>query len=282
MERGGEAPQRTFAGPSWNPGTTPLPARTFGGYGAPVVRRRWSFLLLVLLATVGSAQAPTGSAQDPAELAARARRILERRDAQTELPGGRGGGGSDRPAGRQQPRGSGQGRDTTPDRGSGVPLRALIGAGSLATPLLWGAVALAAAILIAAIVRSFGGRRTGPGRVAERRIAVDRLAADEPAPQALPDHAVHAARGDFAAAVQALLQHSLVALQARAGSLPIHATARAAVRIARSRQLAAEPFAGLVRLAERVHFGGQPAGRDDYEAALRGYEQWRAACRTTN
>lgn len=245
------------------------------------MRRRWSSLFVVLLATVGSAQAPTGSAQDPAELAARARRILERRDAQTELPGGRGGAASDRPGGRRPPRGSGQGRDTTPDRGSGMPLHALVGAGALATPLLWFVVVLAAAILIAAIVRSFGGRRAGPGRVAERRIAVDRVAADEPAPQALPDHAVHAARGDFAAAVQALLQHALLALQARAGSLPIHATARAAVRIARSRHLAAEPFAGIVRLAERVHFGGQPAGRDDYEAALRGYEQWRAACRTT-
>jgi hypothetical protein len=232
-------------------------------------------LLALVLAPLARAQTPTAE-RSQADVAARVQQLLERQKAQTALPDAAPGAPTAvRRASERSRRVGGEARPVSPPQ-SWRPWS--MGDFHLAVPLLWLVVVLAVLVLVAAVLRSLGGRRAAAQRVAAARVTVESAAGPPPPAERRPDHEAHAARGDFALAVQSLLQQSLGLLQERAGPLPIHATARAAVRHARAQALPTEPFAGVVQVAEGVHFGGVPADRELYAAAHAAFEQWRVVC----
>lgn len=206
----------------------------------------------------------------------RARRMLERQDGQVELPGAPSTGAGEarevRPSG-SAPSSSG----SQPRRGwsSGI-----VGGGfALATPLMWIVVGLAVLALVVAIVRSLGGRAPA-GEAQRTKVRIDVLpTAAEAIADMRPDYVALAEAGRFGAAMHAMLREALRLLQERAGRLPLHATARGAVRYARRHSMPAEALDALVVDVERVHFGGADADADRYRQGLAALEQWRAVCR---
>jgi hypothetical protein len=209
---------------------------------------------------------------------ARVDRVLEQSRCQTELPGeARAVGGGGRPP-ESAPRPVRRGERSGGSGGAGSPFGALsLLPFGLATVVFWAVIVLGAALLVAAIVRSWRGRREPAVRPATVR-ARSRPVHEEP-PVPVPDHERLAAAGDFAAALRALLQHALAAWSARGGGLPVHATGREALRLVRTKLAATESLAHLVTAVERVHFGGRPADRAQYDASRLHLQQWEVACR---
>ncbi|MBL8727299.1 MAG: hypothetical protein JNM25_02635 [Planctomycetes bacterium] len=202
-------------------------------------------------------------------------RVLERGKCQTVLPGEHGApGGSGAPPPRAEPTRRGE-RSGAP---GGFWSSGGLGLGpDFAVTLLWLGVPLAAVLLIAAIARSWRGRRE-PATVAARVRAAP-VPDPGPAPEPLPDHERLAAAGEFGAAVHALLQRAFAAWMAQRGGLPPHATGRAALGLVRKQAATTEPLAQLVAAVERVHFGGRPADRAQYETSRLHLQQWEVACR---
>lgn len=156
----------------------------------------------------------------------------------------------------------------------------LSGGGLLAQLLLWAGVAIAAAVLLAAILRHLDGERAAravkAAAVERRHQAPAAVAAAE-----LPDFERLAAAGNFAAAVHALLAHAIFAWTRGGGEAPLHATARDVlrrVRAVRRTPAVVEQFAQLVGSVERVHFGGAAADRGVFEASREHLRQWESAC----
>jgi hypothetical protein len=206
---------------------------------------------------------------DPDDVA----RVLERGACQTQLPGEGTSHGGRREAAptRRGERSGAPGRSST-GWGGGI----LVAPG-VAVVLLWVVVGVAVLLLVAAVARSWRGRREPARPVAKLRAASVPRPASSPEP--LADHERLAAAGEFGAAVHALLQHAFVAFGARVGGLPVHATGRDVLRLARRQAAATEPLAHLVAAVERVHFGGRPADRGQYETSAAHLRQWEVACR---
>ncbi len=203
-------------------------------------------------------------------------RVLEHGKCQTALPGEQtvGSGSGVQPPGpkptRRGERSGGYGGSWS--WGGGLLF------GSLpAIVLLWVVVGLAVLLLVAAVARSWRGRRE-PAKLLAKVRATSKPQ-DEPPAEPVPDHERLAAAGEFGAAVHALLLHAFAAWTARRGLLPAHATGRAALGLVRHKAAAVEPLAQLVAAVERVHFGGRPADRAQYEASRLHLQQWEVACR---
>ncbi len=228
--------------------------------------------VLVLLASGLQAQDGDG------DVVARARRLLAGQDCQIELPADAAGAPADERVEPRPQRGRDEGatRSAPPGRSAWrLPMPGF----SVAQPVFWLLVGLAVLFLVVVIVRSLRGS-VAPAAVRERKLVASPQPAAAAEPE-LPDHARFAAAGDFAAAIHALLRHALLALGARLGGLPPHATGRDALRRARSGSLPVDDLAPLVRTVEIVHFGGQPAGADLYAASAAHLERWRRACGAT-
>lgn len=205
-------------------------------------------------------------------------RALERGQCQTELPGevaSANGGGRGRDAGPKPVRRGERSGGRSGDGGAFGGL-SLLPAG-LAVVLFWAVVVLAVALLVAAIVRSWRGRREPAPR--RETVRAQSVPSPEAATEAMQDYERLAAAGEFAAALRALLQHAFAAWTARGGSLPVHATGREVLRLVRRKVVATEPLAQLVAAVERVHFGGRPADRAQYDASRLQLQQWEVACR---
>ncbi len=232
--------------------------------------------LALLLCCAGLLAQGTGPA--PADdLTGLARRLLQRQESQLELPDDAppeaSGSAPRRPERRVAPRG----QRRSSNSGSGP--RFSTGSFSIAEPVLWLMVGLAAIGLIVVIARSLGGGAARTAAPVKAPVVVRHLDDHPDAPQALPEHERLAAAGDFGAAIHALVRRAEQAFAEVAGALPVHATAREVVRRARARSLPVQDLGGLVRTFEVVHFGGQPADRRLYESSREQYELWRRVCR---
>ncbi|MEZ6038271.1 MAG: DUF4129 domain-containing protein [Planctomycetota bacterium] len=199
--------------------------------------------------------------------AAEARRVLEQHGCQVSLPGEAGGGvGGDKRAER---------RDgwNGPSLGGG---RAGVG---LATLAMWTGVGLAIAAVVVAALRSRGGRVPAAAAAPRPVVVTEQDGALIAAAPAGDECDQLAERGLFAEAVHGLLLRAFVALAARVGGLPPHATGRELLRLGRSRALAVEPLQRLVLASERVHFGGRAADRALYDDLRQQLTRWEAVCR---
>jgi hypothetical protein len=144
---------------------------------------------------------------------------------------------------------------------------------------MWIVVGLAVLALVVAIVRSLGARAPAPeDKRSKVRIDVAPTLPDA-AEDSRPDYVALADAGRFGAAMHAMLREALRLLQERAGRLPLHATARGAVRYARRHSMPVDALDALVVDVERVHFGGADADAGRYRQGLQALEQWRAVCR---
>lgn len=162
---------------------------------------------------------------------------------------------------------------------SGMRMGVMPSLGGLSTVLLWAFVTVVVMIMLATIVRS---RRDSGRRVVQKDAAVrvrNQEVAGEPEPESIPEHARLAGAGDFEAAMHATLLHAFAACARVLGAVPPHATGRQLVRLASQHTLSVEDLSQLVSAVERVHFGGQPADRELYEASCRRLQQWELACR---
>lgn len=205
-----------------------------------------------------------------------AEQALAANDCQRELPSGPVAGGG--AAGSRDANG-GQRRPPRQSPADGWHW-SVAGSGCFSVPLLVVAVAVAIGFLLVAILRS----RQPAARLAVRKTVQGQSAAvaDERPPAVaapLPDHAALAAAGDFGAAVHAVLLHAFVGLAARIGALPRHATGREVLARAQAALPDVASLGGLVRVVERVHFGGAAADREVYRAACEQLGRWEAACR---
>lgn len=210
---------------------------------------------LALLATVASSDA---------DLRGRAQAIVSKGGYQTTLPAGTSA-QADPPAAPRSDR-----RSARPARlGPGLPL--------VPPGVLWillAAVGLAFLALVmwrmleARRARERPGRPPGPSR--------------EPAPARrslrigpLTDVEDLARQGRFGEAIHLLLLHLFAALQRRPATAPAPAhTGREVLARTRLAAQAHDALAVLVTAAEKVHFGGREASRDDYDACLAHYRRF--------
>jgi hypothetical protein len=199
--------------------------------------------------------------------AASARAILARKGYQTDLPLGE----TQATSGARPGAGSGAG-------GVGsLPVAPV--ANSLGTILLLVLAVLALAALAEWLVSR---RRSRPAAPAAGRPAA--TPDDTAGTRAVLGDAERLARaGRFADAIHALLLHALAELGRRAGSPAASpaATSREVLRAVPAASEAKAALAPLVGAVERVHFGREPAGLDDYAACAAHFrrftEAWRAS-----
>lgn len=221
------------------------------------MRAIWGLILGLMLIAPASAQEVTRDL---------VRSVLEESDCQRVLPG------HEDVEGDATTEGT---RTRTSQRGRSVFSGAGFGRG-ISMILLWSFLTVVVVVLVATLIRS--RRSTAPRHVAQGPRAVPIPA--EPAPPPLPEHERLAAAGDFAAAVHAALLHAFASCAKCMGTLPPHATGRQVLRLARLHPLPTADLGQLVTAVERVHFGGQVADRDLYEASQRHLQHWEAACQT--
>ncbi|CAA9520982.1 MAG: hypothetical protein AVDCRST_MAG09-2044 [uncultured Sphingomonas sp.] len=160
-------------------------------------------------------------------------------------------------------------------------LLSLLPEGPFARALLWGVIALAAAVLCWAVYRRL---TTGGWRLWIRRPALATEPIDEWRPDAAPvrawlDEADALARqGRFAEAIHSLLLRSVDDIAARRPQLAKPSlTGR---ELASSELLppsARGLFAGIARLVERSLFGGRPVHEGDWLEARQAYSQFALA-----
>ncbi len=147
----------------------------------------------------------------------------------------------------------------------------------LSVVLLWLGVGLAVVWLMAAVGRSFQGRRQGA--VEGKRGPVKASSIPPPTEAPLSDHARLAAAGDFANALRALLRQAIDVWTARGTGVPVHATARELLRRVQAMAFPAESLSPMVLAVEAVYFAGRPADRELYERTCEHLARWEATCR---
>lgn len=211
---------------------------------------------LVLLATVAASDA---------DLRGRAQAIVAKGGYQTTLPGAAGAPATTPPpAGATRPRGPRSPRVGAP----GVPF---IPAGVL-WPVL---AAIGIAVLALVLWRVIDARR---GR--ERPVRARLSSGDAPPRRSLgigPLTGVEdlARQGRFGEAIHLLLLHLFAALQRRPATAPAPAhTGREVLARTRLASQARDALGVLVLAAEKIHFGGREASREDYEACLAHYRRF--------
>jgi len=214
------------------------------------------------------------AAAQPGDPREAARRVMERGGYQTELPAA-----SPRPHAPGSPEAPrhvepGSGRSGSREsRGGGATVPTVpLPPAALVWTVLAGVIVIALVWAIRQTVRSHRGADAEPEPVPEP--------APPPARRALrigplTDVEELARQGRFGEAIHLLLLHLFAALQRRPATAPAPAHTSREV-LARTR-LAADARAALgilVSAAERVHFGGRVAAREDYENCLGHYRRF--------
>jgi hypothetical protein len=209
------------------------------------------------------------AAAQPADPRETARRVLASGRYQTDLP-----------AASPRPHAAEPGRETRPE--AVRPPRTSRGGGAVPriplppTALVWSLLAVVIVIALCWAVRQAVLSRRG----AEAGPTAARETGRSPARHALrigplTDVENLARQGRFGEAIHLLLLHLFAALQRRPSTAPAPAHTSREV-LARTR-LAAEAHAALgvlVSAAERIHFGGREAVREDYENCLGHYRRF--------
>lgn len=205
------------------------------------------------------------AAVSDADLRARAQSIVAKGGYQTTLPAG-----TQAPA-TPQPPGSSRRRSprTPPREGPGMPL--------IPVGVLWPVVAgigIAVLALVAwRIIEARRGRErpARPGTPGGDAAPARRSLRIGP----LTDVEDLARQGRFGEAIHLLLLHLFAALQRRPATAPAPAhTGREVLARTRLASQAHEALGVLVAAAEKIHFGGRPASREDYEACLAHYRRF--------
>jgi len=221
------------------------------------MRALWGLILGLMLIAVAPAQDVTRDL---------VRTVLEDADCQTSLPGDDGAIRS----------GDGPAEEVLRNRRRGSPFDGVSSlGGGFTTVLMWLLVVVVAVILIASLVRhksNVAPRKRSPAK------PVTLVTEDKPEDAPLPAYARLAADGDFAGAVHAALLHAFAMCATRIGALPEHATGRQVLRLAKRKKLPTGDLGELVMAVERVHFGGEVADRELYEASQQRLRAWEAAC----
>ena len=211
---------------------------------------------LALLATV---------AVSDADLRGRAQSIVTKGGYQATLPSGTAAPTTPPPTGTR-PRSARPPRVGAP---GGVPL--------IPVGVLWPVVAaIGIAVLMLVLWRVIEARRgrerparvrtpEGGGAPARRSLRIGPLTEVEDL----------ARQGRFGEAIHLLLLHLFAALQRRPATAPAPAhTGREVLARTRLASQAHEALGVLVLAAEKIHFGGRPASREDYEACLAHYRRF--------
>lgn len=205
----------------------------------------------------------TTVAATDADLRGRAQAIVSQGGYQATLPEG-----TSAPASAASPKAPARARADRPLRigGPGLPFMA----GSLLWPLL-AAIGVAALALALSRVREARRSPDVPGRAARPpRDAAPGRRTLRIGP--LTDVEDLARVGRFAEAIHLLLLHLFAALQRRPATAPAPAhTGREVLERTRLASQAHDALAVLVTAAEKVHFGGREASREDYDACLAHY-----------
>lgn len=206
---------------------------------------------------------------DPAEVRQRAERVLRAADCQTALPGESPSWSSS--TGEEERR---RRRENDFDGGFvAAPV-------ALSEFVLWAIVLGAIALLGFAIARSFG---VGDRPVRQQAVVGKAVAVVAPtADLSLPDHAALAGRGEFTAAIRAVLTHAVGTWARQRGPVPVEVTAREFLGRVRAAGVASAALSGLVTSVERSWFGGQPTDRERYAQSLAQLQEWVAQCQTSN
>lgn len=210
---------------------------------------------IVLVATTASSDA---------DLPGRARTIVTKGGYQATLPA-RAAAPSDAP----RPSGSSRGARAPRTGSGGVPL---VPASVLWPVLAAIGVAGLAIVLWRALEARRGRERTvrapaapGGGGPARRTLRIGPLTDVEDL----------ARQGRFGEAIHLLLLHLFAALQRRPATAPAPAhTGREVLARTRLASQAHDALGVLVAAAEKVHFGGRPASREDYDACLAHYRRF--------
>jgi hypothetical protein len=214
------------------------------------------------------------AAAPPADPREAARQVMERGGYQTDLPAASPRPRAESPESTRAPReaspGSGRGEPRT-TRGGAVPGIPLPPA-ALVWAILAGLFLIALAWAARQAIRSRQGEDAEPAPVAEPPPSpARRVLRIGP----LTDVEDLARQGRFGEAIHLLLLHLFAALQRRPATAPAPAHTSREV-LARTR-LAGEARAALgvlVSAAERIHFGGREAVREDYENCLGHYRRF--------
>jgi hypothetical protein len=212
---------------------------------------------LVLLASV---------APSDADLRDRARSIVAKGGYQTTLPSG-----TSAPAATPPPSGPTRSRGARPPRvgASGVPL--------IPVGVLWPVLAAIGIAFLALVLWRVTSARRGRERPSRARPPAGDGA---PARRSLrigplTDVEDLARQGRFGEAIHLLLLHLFAALQRRPATAPAPAhTGREVLARTRLASQAHDALGVLVLAAEKIHFGGREASREDYEACLAHYRRF--------
>jgi hypothetical protein len=212
---------------------------------------------LALLATVATTDA---------DLRGRAQAIIAKGGYQTTLPSGTSAPASTPPStGPTRPRGPRPPRVGAP----GIPL--------IPVGVLWPVLAAIGIALLALVL----WRVTSARRGRERPAPVRKSGGDGgPARRSLrigplTDVEDLARQGRFGEAIHLLLLHLFAALQRRPATAPAPAhTGREVLARTRLASQAHDALGVLVLAAEKIHFGGREASREDYEACLAHYRRF--------
>lgn len=149
----------------------------------------------------------------------------------------------------------------------------------LGTAVQWGALALAAALLMVWVFRALDRSRVALGRLGSD--AARRSAEQDAESRAWADRAHgHADRGEWRDAVHALYWASIVALEDRRTLRRSSTrTPREALRLIDPASHLREPLRSQTGAFERIWYGQQAAAADDYAAALAHYQVLQAGSR---
>lgn len=227
------------------------------------MRRLQGFWFALLLAPMSPAQQ-----LDPAEVRQRAEQVLRAADCQSALPG-------ESPSSSSSTEEEERRRRRRNDDG-GIAAAPV----ALSQFVLWAIVLGAIALLGFAIARSFG---IGDRPVRQKAVVGKAVAVVAPtADWSLPDHAALAERGEFTAAIRAVLAHAVGTWVRQRGPVPVEVTAREFLGRVRAAGVASAGLSGLVTSVERAWFGGQPTDREQYAQSLRQLREWLAQCQTSN
>jgi hypothetical protein len=212
---------------------------------------------LALLASVAAADG---------DLRGRAQSIVTKGGYQTTLPAG-----TSAPTSPPPSPAPSRSQRARPPRvgGSGIPL--------IPASVLWSLlVAIGVAALALVLWRMLEARRAreGPGRApGPSRDAAPARRTLRIGP--LTDVEDLARQGRFGEAIHLLLLHLFAALQRRPATAPAPAhTGREVLARTRLASQARDALGVLVTAAEKVHFGGRSASREDYDACLAHYRRF--------
>jgi hypothetical protein len=163
-------------------------------------------------------------------------------------------------------------RVTAPVGGASIRWPGLAGAGPLMRAVIWAGVVVVVALALTALWPSMSGVAALPPPPAMPR----------PPPRGSPSRLTLgqveqlASEGRFGPAIHGLLLCALHELQPRspAARLP-GLTAREVMERVHLRDPERQALGAVLAAAERVHFGGRPAGEDEYRRCLAEYHRFR-------